>query len=93
MKHDKLQDFLLRFGSNPAKSIKLFVIGLMLFFAALSLIYFGSANGIWWQIVGIGVMIVAVITALVGYFGILANRVAFFRNQVYKTQQKYKDLD
>lgn len=96
METDKLQAFLLKYGSTPQKSVKLFIIGLLQFFAGLILIYLALNTYLWLQIVGLVIMASGVLFALKGYLGILTNRLAFFRHQSYQSyqnRQKYKHLE
>lgn len=92
-KSDKLQDWLLRFGSNPKRSYKLFAIGLLMFFAGLILLYLGAATIIYLQIPAVLMLSIGIVITLRGYLGILSNRLAFFRHNAAKTRAKYKHLE
>lgn len=89
---DKLQRILLKLGSDPKRSSKWFFLGLLLFLAALILIYLGAATYPLLQLVGLLLMVLACASALRGYIGILANRLAYFRHNAAKNRQKYKHL-
>jgi hypothetical protein len=93
MQNNKLQDILLKFGGDPKRSVKHFIIGLLLFFAGMTLIYIALVSFIWLQIVGIAVMLVGLSFAGKGYLGIIANRLAMFRHTAYLNRQKYKDIE
>lgn len=93
MDSDKLQNWLLKYGSTPQRSVKLFIAGLLQFFAGLILIYLALSTVIWLQVLGILILVSGVAFALRGYLGILANRLAFFRHQSYQNRQKYKHLE
>jgi hypothetical protein len=92
MTHDKLQDFLLKYGSTPQRSAKWFGIGLFLFFAGMIGIYLFSQSATWLSIMAFIVLVFGVLCALKGYVGILFNRIAYFRHNSAKTRNKYKHL-
>lgn len=92
MNQDKLQTFLLNKGSNPKKSTKFFMIGLMLFLAGVLLIYMGTVFHVILQIIGLIILIPAIFFAGKGYIGIISNRLAFFRHQAHKNKQRFKNI-
>lgn len=93
VKPDKLQRILVKLGSNPKRSVRFFVAGLVIFFAGILIIYVGAIKFHWLQLLGSGLLVVGIFTALKGYLGILANRLAFFRHQSQINRQKYKHLE
>lgn len=93
MSQDKLQNGLLKLGSNPTRSVRFFILGLLLFVAAITLIYAGAIWHIWLQIAGIAVLIIALIVSIYGYIGIVSNRLASFRHHAFKNREKYKHLE
>ena len=92
MKEDRLQSFLLKFGSTPQQSLRYFIIGLVLFVLGVVFIYLGPVLHIWLQVLGLVILLFASAFAMRGYLGILANRLAFFRHQAAKNRQKYKHI-
>lgn len=92
MADDKLQQFLLRQGSDPKQSVKTFISGLVLFIVALGLLYAGVDLHHSVQIIGLVLMAFALAIAAKGYLGIVSNRIAFFRHQAHKNRNKYKHL-
>lgn len=93
MSEDKLQTWLLKYGSNPQKSAKWFGLGLFLFFAGMIGLYLTPQGPLWLSGFSLLVLIVGVITTLKGYVGILFNRLAYFRHNAAKNRQKYKHLE
>ena len=91
--NDKLQSFLLKYGSNPKLSYKRFALGLFLFFTGLVLIYLGAATLHLLQLPAVVLMAVGVFISLRGYLGILCNRLAYFRHNSAKKGAKYKHLE
>lgn len=91
MAHDKLQDFLLKQGSNPQKSVRTFVTGLVLFMISIGLLYLGIGTHHYVQIVALMILVIALALSVKGYVGIISNRIAFFRHQAHKNRQKYKN--
>jgi len=92
MAHDKLQQFLLKQGSDPKKSARTFSIGLVTFLFSIALLYLGIDLHFSVQIIALVVMVVAITIAAKGYIGIVSNRIAFFRHQAFKNKQKYKNI-
>lgn len=92
MAHDKLQEFLLKQGSDPQKSVKTFSVGLVAFLVSIGLLYLGIDMHHSVQIVALVIMVMAIGVAVKGYIGIVSNRIAFFRHQAYKNRQKYKNI-
>ena len=92
MAHDKLQDFLLKQGSNPQKSVRTFSIGLLAFLLSIGLLYLGIDTHHWVQIVALVIMVIAIALAVKGYIGIVSNRIAFFRHQAYKNREKFRNI-
>lgn len=92
MAHDKLQDFLLKQGRDPKKSVQTFTIGLVCFVLAIALLYVGIDMHIAVQIAGIVLIFVALGFAAKGYLGIVSNRIAFFRHQSFKNKQRFKNI-
>ena len=92
-KPDKLQRTLVRMGSDPKRSVRFFIAGVLTFFLGLVALYMGANVWIWWQIPGLLLLVIGVVTALKGYLGIVANRIAFFRHQAQLNREKYKHLE
>ena len=92
MAHDKLQQFLLKQGSDPKKSIKTFTMGLVCFVFSIALLYLGINTHYSVQIIGLVFMLIAFVLAGKGYIGIVSNRIAFFRHQSFKNKQKFKNI-
>lgn len=92
MAQDKLQDFLLKQGSNPQKSVRTFVTGLVLFLISIGLLYLGISTHHYVQIVALTILVIALALSVKGYVGIISNRIAFFRHQAHKNKQKYKNI-
>ena len=92
MQEDKLQTFLLKLGSTPQLSLRYFIAGLLLFLLGLTCIYLGPGLHIWFQLLGLVLLALALTLAARGYIGILANRLAFFRHNAAKTKQKYRHI-
>lgn len=92
MTHDKLQDFLLKYGSDPQTSAKWFGVGIFLFFAGMIGIYLSVNAATWISVVSFTVLVIGVLIALKGYVGILFNRLAYFRHNAAKNKEKYKHI-
>ena len=92
MQNDKLQNFLVKQGSNPQKSVKQFIIGLVLFLIGVGLVYIGISLPSLVQILGLTIICIAFIFAIKGYIGIVSNRIAFFRHQAKLNKEKYKHI-
>lgn len=92
MAHDKLQDFLLKQGRNPQKSVQTFTIGLVSFLISIGLLYLGIDMHHSVQIVALVILVIAIAISVKGYIGIVSNRIAFFRHQAYKNREKYKHI-
>ncbi|MDO6719014.1 hypothetical protein Q4575_06345 [Psychrosphaera sp. 1_MG-2023] len=92
MTHDKLQDFLLKYGSTPQASAKWFGIGIFLFFTGMIGIYLSVNAPTWISVVSFATLVVGVLIALKGYIGILFNRLAYFRHNAAKNKAKYKHI-
>ncbi len=90
---DKLQRTLVRLGSDPQRSVRLFLIGLGFFIVSVAGFYLGAATIMRIQIPAALLMLVGIGFAIKGYIGIFANRIAFFRNQSHENKQKYKHLE
>ncbi|WP_406665586.1 hypothetical protein [Gallaecimonas sp. GXIMD1310] len=70
-----------RLGSQPRRSVKRFLTGFVLFMLGLLLIYLGHQFDVVLQIPGIAVGAAGFCVALVGYTGILCNRISQFLNR------------
>lgn len=92
-KPDKLQRTLVRWGENPKRSVRFFIIGLCLFVLGVVGLYLGANVWIWWQIPAVAIMFAGVLITLKGYLGIVANRLAFFRHQAQLNKEKFKHLE
>ena len=92
MAHDKLQQFLLKKGGQPQRSVRQFIIGLVLFVLGISLLYLGIDLHYMVQVVGLTLITIALFISANGYIGIVANRLAYFRHQAYKNRQRFKNL-
>ena len=92
MAHDKIQEFLLKQGSNPKKSVRTFSLGLVTFLFSIGLLYLGIDMHFSVQVIALIIMVVAIVIAVKGYIGIVSNRIAFFRHQAYKNREKYKNV-
>jgi len=92
MAHDKLQQFLLKKGSEPKRSVNQFIIGLCLFLAGIALLYLGIDLHYWVQVVGLTLITIALFISAKGYIGIVANRIAFFRHQAFKNRERFKNI-
>lgn len=92
MAHDKLQDFLLKQGRNPQKSVKTFSFGLVSFLISIGLLYLGIDMHYYVQIIALVIMVMAIAISVKGYVGIVSNRIAFFRHEAYKNREKYKNI-
>ena len=90
---DRIQALLLKFGSTPKQSIRWFITGLFCFLLGVICIYLGPVVHIWLQVIGLGLIAIAILFAARGYVGILANRLAFFRHNAAKNRQRYKHLE
>lgn len=93
MAHDKLQDFLLKQGSDPKASVRSFILGLTVFAISIGLLYLGIDMHYSVQVVALTLLVISIAIATKGYIGIVSNRIAFFRHQAYKNKQKYKHLE
>lgn len=93
MAEDKLQNVLLKYGSNPQKSAKWFGAGLFLFFTGMIGLYLTAHSSPWFSLISALVLFIGVVVALKGYIGILFNRLAYFRHNSAKNRQKYKHLE
>lgn len=92
MAHDKLQQFLLKKGENPQRSVKQFFIGLVLFLIGTGLLYLGIDLHYSVQVVGLTLISLALLIAAGGYIGIVSNRIAFFRHEAFKNKQRFKNI-
>lgn len=92
MAQDKLQQFLLKQGRDPKKSVRTFTLGLLGFLLSIGLLYLGIDMHHSVQIVALVIMVMAIALATKGYIGIVSNRIAFFRHQAFKHKQKYKNI-
>jgi len=92
MPTDKLQQFLVKKGSNPQLSVQQFLIGLVLFLIGVGLVYLGINLPAFVQILGISIICIAFVFAVRGYIGIVSNRIAFFRHQAKLNKEKYKHI-
>jgi len=92
MKTDKLQAVLLRFGSTPKRSLKVFIVGLFGFFASLLSVYALSTSPVL-QLVCFVIMAIFVLVTLYGYLGILSNRLAMFRHKSAKNKRRFKHIN
>lgn len=71
-----IRQIIYRFGSDPKRSLRWFLTGLLLFALAAGLIAIGYYYQHWWQVIALIVAVPAVACTLYGYLGILANRLA-----------------
>lgn len=92
MPTDKLQNFLVKRGSNPKLSVQQFLIGFVLFLIGVGLVYLGINLPAFVQILGISIICIAFVFAVRGYIGIVSNRIAFFRHQAKLNKEKYKHI-
>lgn len=92
MENDKLQNFLVKQGSNPQKSVKQFIIGLVLFLVGVALVYIGIGLPSFVQILGLTIICIAFIFAIRGYIGIVSNRIAFYRHQAKVNKERFKNI-
>jgi hypothetical protein len=92
MPTDKLQNFLVKQGSNPQLSVKQFLIGLVLFVIGVALIYLGINLPSFVQILGISIICISFYFAVKGYIGIISNRIAFFRHQAELNKERFKNI-
>lgn len=92
MKLDKLQNILVKAGSNPQLSVKQFSIGFVLFLIGVGVLYVGIDLPAFVQILGLVIICIAFVFSVKGYIGIVANRIAFFRYEAQQNKEKYKHI-
>ena len=73
-----VKKLLFKFGATPRRSFKVFVLGILLFFSAMTMIFVGSQHWLGWQALGLALGSVGFCVAAWGYLGLLANRLAQF---------------
>lgn len=71
-----IRNFIYKLGSNPKRSVKFFVVGLLLAALAGGFIALGYYRQHWYQIAGLIIALPAIGLMAYGYIGILANRFA-----------------
>jgi hypothetical protein len=93
MPTDRLQNCLVRLGSQPKRSAGRFFVGLLIFFAGLIGLYWAASMPLYATIIASGVMLFGLSIALYGYVGIVANRLAFFRYRNEINRERFKHLE
>ncbi|WP_018691354.1 hypothetical protein [Algicola sagamiensis] len=71
-----LKPLIYRLGANPKRSLKVFLIGLLLFAVGAGAIVYGYFHEAYWQLLGLILLVPAIGLAAIGYLGIFANRFA-----------------
>ena len=65
---------LTKLGNTPERSLRIFILGLVLFVIGLVFVFIGYYNHHYWQILGMVFLAFGIIFSAWGYVGIFANR-------------------
>lgn len=70
-----------KLGDTPQRSLRIFILGLVLFALGLALVFIGYYQHHYWQILGLVLLAIAIVLSVWGYVGIFANRLLTMLNR------------
>jgi len=87
-----MKQLIFKLGSNVKRSLRFFIVGLVLGVISAALIYHGYYHQHYYQIVGLVILVPAVICLFYGYIGLLANRISQIIQGIIDKRQRNKEL-
>jgi len=70
-----------KIGEAPQRSVRIFILGLVLFVIGLIFVFIGYYNHHYWQMLGMVFLGLGIVFAIWGYIGIFASRLLTMFNR------------